>query len=203
MAANETFRATMIAEMPATHVAIVADWGYQDQTGGSVHLDMNQAAGDFQSFMQAALIAAMRSDVTIRKYRFACEASTHGHEGEVGYVENVNQDGSISQTSADLPNEICISIKRRTGYKGPKNRGRLFWGPVSHTQRVGLNGVDITNSDLNSLGDLLTQPLTTGTVALAPVILGNKGVTGGKVINTYSIALEFVHRKSRRTKLFN
>jgi len=203
MASNETFRGTIIAEMPATHVAIVADFGYQDQSGGNVHLDMGIAAGDFQTLVQGDWRAAMRDDVTIRTYRFACEASTHGHAGEVGFIENVNLDGAISQTAADLPNEICISIKRRTGFTGPRNRGRVFFGPVSHTYRNGLNGVVITDALLNALGALLTSNLSTQTVDLKPVILGANGVTTGHVCNTYSIALEFTHRKSRRTKLYN
>jgi len=203
MAAGENFRVSVIGEMPATHAAVIFDFGLQDQSGGSVHIDCAQAAGDFQTAVQAAILAVARNDYTIRRYRFACVHSSAGHLGEVGYVDDVNQDGTISMTSADLPNEICISMKRNTGHVGRRDRGRVFFGPVSHTFRVGLNGVDISNSSLQDFRDLGRTPLLTQTVLLKPVILASDGTSTNREIVNVSIGLEFVHRKSRRTRLFN
>ena len=201
MSNGECFRASVIAEAPATHTAFVYDFAYQDQTGGAVHIDTSLAAGDFQTLIQADLLAILPSNITIRKYRFACVSGPHIKE--VGTVDDVGQSGAISAGSGDLPFEQCISIKRTTGFAGGTHRGRIFFSPVAATFRLAQNGVNAGASDLETFRDLLKADLTTSGEALTPIILpGNPTTALRKPIIHVAIATTVVHRVSRRPRLF-
>lgn len=197
---GETFRATVIASLNAGTTAVVFDFGYMDQSGGATHLDTQTAAGDFQTLVQAALAAVLPSTLTFNRYRFACVGGTH--VGEIGYVEvDPPVNGGLAVVAGVLPNEICISLKRRTGYSTPHDRGRIFLGPVaSDLWSTSPNKPDRTFADLITARDLLALPLTTQAVELAPVILKADGTSEGRMITHVAIGEVYTHRKSRRPR---
>ncbi len=200
MALNETFRATIIMVGNAG-TAFVFDYGYQDQTIGSTHLDTGTAAGDFQSLVQASYAAALPDEVSFVKYRFACVGGTH--IGEIGYTVLTSPVTGDISPGAPLPAEICISMKRSTGYASRRDRGRVFFGPVDETLRSTVNPdeVDLTISALNTVRDLGKATLATQGVTLQPVLLAGDGSTTGHVIVNVEMAQVFVHHKSRRFKV--
>ncbi len=199
MALNETFRATVIAEVN-TGQAIVFDYGYQQQSAGSEHLDTGTAAGDFQTLVQATLAAALPTGLTFKKYRFACVGGTH--VGEIGFVV-VDPAVTGAQDSDPLPLEIALSMKRSTGHASRRDRGRVFFGPIVEDLR------DTGNSDkplagssqLSDVCNLGKADLTTGGVTLRPVLLSGDGTTTGHVITTVEVGDVFVHHKSRRLRV--
>jgi len=197
---GETFRATMICR-DTDNTAFVFDYGYAHQETSSVHIDCGTAAGAFQTLVQAKFAAAFPINMRITKYRFACVDGTS--KGEIGFVEVVPVvDGEV--TGEILPPEIAISMKRNTGHSSRRDRGRVFFGPVSASFRVGDNGdqVDTTVTELQDIMNLGKATLTVGGALLQPVILSGTGTyTGRKVVNV-AMAPVFVHHKSRRTRAF-
>jgi hypothetical protein len=199
MALNDTFRATIIAKMD-NGTAIVFDYGYQQQSAGSEHLDTGTAAGNFQTLVQATYLAALHTTVGITRYRFAC---VHGdHVGEIGFVE-VDPPQQGSGDGALLPQEIAISMKRSTGYSSRKDRGRVFFGPclAAYAPGTDFDLVDTTIAELQAVRDLGKATLTTGGVTLKPVLLAGDGTTNGHVITRVAMGPVFVHHKSRRLRV--
>lgn len=198
---NETFRGTVIGSTGSGVNAILFDFGFRDNTGGSVHIDTGTAAGDFQTLVQSVLAAVLPSTYTFVRYRFACVGGDH--VGEIGFVEvspPVNGDNSVFDYI--LPNEIAISLKRATGYSSRHDRGRVFLGPVgSYLASASSNKPDAANTDLIAAANLVKAVLTTGGVALTPVILSSAGTTNGRTIIHASIGQVYVHRRSRRPRV--
>lgn len=199
MAAGETFKASVIAQV-TDGTAIVMDFGYAD-TDGNVHIDTNQAAGDFQTLVQALLLAALPDDTTIKKYRFACVKGTH--KGEIGYVEGVNMAGEVSAVNRQ-PTEICISMKRSTGYASRRDRGRIFFGPVANvfTDNANVSKVAVTSNILTDALELLRANLVTQAAGLLPVILAADGsYIANHFVTRVSLGEVFTHHKSRRPRV--
>lgn len=197
MAEGETFKATVISTTNNGN-AIVFDWGYVDLSSGSGHIDTGIAAGDFQTLVQAKLLAALPEGVTIRKYRFACVGGTHN--GEIGYVETSGggYEGSVDNSNM-LPLEMAISMKRSTGYASRRDRGRIFFGPVASEFRSTENSDQtVITTELTNVLNLLKADLTTQSRTLRPVILASDGTYSGRIIIKVAQGLVFVHRKSRR-----
>jgi len=199
MAAGETFRATVVME-GNTGQAVVYDFGYAD-VSGSVHIDCGTAAGNFQTLVQAAILLVSVDTITPIRYRFACVGGTH--VGEVGFVEVTSGVTGALASSDMLPLEICISLKRNTGHSSRRDRGRVFFGPVSASLRDAGNSdkVDRTNTDLQALRDKLKATLTVGGATLQPVILAANGSYSGRTIVNVSIGEIFTHHKSRRLRV--
>jgi hypothetical protein len=201
MATGETFKATIIAQHN-DGTAIINDFGYVDLAGGSTHIDTGTAAGAFQTLVQATFVAAMVSDVSIYRYRFACVGGTH--KGEIGYTD---VSGGIpgAATNGYLPKEIAVSMKRQTGHASKKDRGRIFFGPVTIDYWLGpssdVDKIDAGNALLVAVANLLKATLTVSSIALQPVILSSAGTYSGNLINHVSIPSELVHRKSRRVRV--
>lgn len=198
MATGETFKATIIGEL-TDHTAIVFDFGYVDDASGSVHLDTGTAAGNFQTLVQAKFAAVLCSDFTFRRYRFACTLGVH--KGEIGYVEvDPAVNGALDPLDR-LPNEVCIAMKRMTGHASRRDRGRIFFGPLSKNFAVSADqNVPSTNGDLDQVRDLLKANLVTGGVTLKPVILSAAGTYSGRLVNRVAYNTIYVHRKSRRPR---
>lgn len=197
MAEGETFRATIIGEL-ADRTAVVFDFGYMDSSSGSGHIDTGTAAGDFQTLVQAKIVAALPLDYKVTRYRFACVGGLA--KGEVGYVD-VTPPVSGALTSGNrLPNEVAVSLKRNTGHAGRGDRGRVFFGPVSADIVSDVNEVDTTSPSLIAVRDLLKTNLTTSTRILRPVLLKPDGSSNGRLIVNVAIARVFVHRRTRRPR---
>jgi hypothetical protein len=201
MAVGETFKATIIAQHN-DGTAIINDFGYVDLAGSSAHIDTGTAAGAFQTLVQAVFVAAMVADVSIFRYRFACVGGTH--KGEIGFVD-VSGGIAGANTSGELPKEMCISMKRQTGYASKRDRGRIFFGPVALDYWAGPtiapDKVNAGVAEIVAVSNLLKANLTVSAVVLSPVILAGDGTYSGKVINRVSIPSELVHRKSRRVRV--
>jgi len=200
MATGETFRATIICSAQSTGTAFVFDFGFVDLSSGSAHLDTGTAAGNFQTMIQASLVALLPTDIFIRRYRFACVSGTH--IGEIGYVEVTSPvHGALDEEV--LPPEMCISLKRSTGHSSRRDRGRVFFGPCVASLRNGDAGdsVDTSNTALGVLADKLKTDVVTAGTTLKPVILSAAGGYSGRVINQVGIGPVFVHHKSRRTRV--
>lgn len=199
MAANETFRASVIME-GNLGTAVVYDFGYVDNSGGGTHIDTGTAAGDFQTLVQATLVAALPTHITFKKYRFACVGGTH--LGEIGYVDVPPDTVTGSDESDVLPMEICISLKRATGYASRRDRGRVFFGPCIRGFQSADNVDKVVPSPyLEAVRDLLKANLVTQTVTLKPVILAGNGTYNGRLITKVAIGEVFTHRKSRRWRV--
>lgn len=200
MAEGETFKASAILQ-GSLGTAVVFDFGYVDLDSGTGHIDTNLAAGDFQTLVQSKMAAVLPEGVTFKRYRFACVGST-SHKGEVGYVE---VDPPVTGTLGNegvLPMEMCISLKRSTGYSSRRDRGRVFFGPVCIDFRDP-NNVDFVapTNNLNLVRDLLKTNLVTNTRTLRPVILAADGTYSGRTISRVAIGQTFVHRKTRRFRV--
>jgi len=200
MAEGEHFKATIICQTNL-ETAIVFDFGYADVTAGAGHVDTGIAAGDFQTLVQAKLAALLPTPVAIMKYRFACVLGTH--IGEIGFVEGDPIIVGLNEPDYILPSEVCISVKRNTGYASRRDRGRVFFGPVGSNLRDPDNTdkVKTTDADLVNFRNLLKTNLVTQTRTLEPVILAADGTHSGHKIVNVAIAEVFVHRKSRRLRV--
>lgn len=198
MAAGECFKASIICEGD-DGTAYVFDYGFAD-TDGQVHIDTGIAAGNFQTLVQNYYVAALPTDVTIKKYRFACVNGAH--KGEIGFVNDVNVAGEASAVNR-YPNEIAISMRRSTGYASRRDRGRVFFGPVSAIwgNNANVNKVDLTAPALQDLRDLGKATLATQGAGLFPVILAANGTYNGRIIVRVDIAEVFVHHKTRRPRV--
>lgn len=197
MAANEVFKATVIGVL--THgTAVIFDYGYQDQTGGSLHFDMGTAAGDFQTMVQATLAAALPVSFTFKRYRFACVSGAH--VGEIGYVDVTSPVIGTLTVGVELPAEVCISLKRGTGFASRKDRGRVFLGPVMSGLQSTSNPDQVVDigTILAVAANLGTQGLNTQTANLTPVLVDSTGETTGRRLINASFGSVFVQRKSRR-----
>lgn len=197
---GETFRATIQGEIDDGS-AVVFDFGYFDSTSGSGHVDTGTAAGDFQTKVQARIVAALPDTYTVRRYRFACVGGTS--KGEIGFVDvSPPVAGALSTVTAPMPNEICISIKRATGYASRGDRGRIFFGPVADdiVAGNGPNKYDMTNTALLSVRDLLKEDFLTQGRTLRPVLLRPNGTCNGHLINRVGLNPIFAHRRTRRPR---
>lgn len=199
MALNETFKASVIGQLQGSLTAVVFDYGYVDLNAGSTHRDTGTWAGVFQTMWQAVALAALTDDLVIKRYRFACVAGIH--VGEIGYVDNVNVTGGLTAVNR-MPNEVCVSLKRSTGYASRRDRGRVFWGPVATTlvDNSDVNLADVGSALLQAARDLGSTPITTGGASLTPVILAANGTYSGRVIVNTGIGDVLCHRKSRRPR---
>lgn len=199
MAAGETFKATIIGELD-DGTAIVNDYGYVDDSSGTVHIDCGTAAGAFQTLIQAAYVAALPNNWHTVRYRFACVGGTH--KGELGFVEDSTTVGAL-ETDDQLPAEMCISLKRNTGHSSRRDRGRIFFGPVASFFVSGSTPWDkpIPGPLLTAVMNLGKATLTVSSVALHPVILAANGSYSGRIIVNVGIGETYVHRKSRRLRV--
>ena len=198
MANGDLYRASIIS-MNLSGTAFVMDFGYVDQTS-SVHVDMGIAAGNFETLVQAALLAILPDSVAVLRYRFACVGGPN--VGDVGFVEaSPGTVGLISGVDV-FPGEICISMKRNTGHVERTDRGRVFFGPVCETFRLTgtTDTVDTANTDLVTFSNLLKSNLTVSTATLKPAIVSSAGGYSGNVVINTSIGRIFTHRRSRRLR---
>lgn len=201
MAEGETFRFSMIGQGNAG-TAIVFDFGFVDLTSGTGHVDTGIAAGDFQTLVQAKIVACLPTEYTVKRYRCACVGGTH--KGEIGYVEVDPPVAGGVDGDYILPAEMAISLKRSTGYSSRKDRGRVFFGPVCsqfHDAATNIDFVVQDDANLNAVRDLLKTNLTTQTRVLHPVILAADGTYSGRTVCNVSIGQVFVHRKTRRFRV--
>lgn len=195
MAANENFKVSILC-VDVGGQSFVFDYGFHDDSGGAVHIDTNQLASDFQTAHEAAWRACLHQDVQIARYRAACVLGAH--KGEVGYIDTAP--GVAGTYEGDLlPREICMAFRRSTGYASRRDRGRIFFGPLTKDRQTNANpdicapqAVDFT------LCDTLKANLLTQTVTLKPVILAADGTYSGHLVNKVAIASIFCHRKTRR-----
>lgn len=199
MATGENFKASVIGELD-DGTAIVFDFGYTDNVSGSVHLDTATAAGNFQTLVQAVMANALPDDFHFRRYRFACVAGTH--VGEVGYVEVAGDVPGAMSAVNRYPNELAVAVKRNTGYSSRRDRGRIFFGPVSTglADNANVNKVIPDGANITAVANLLKANLTTGGVVLKPVILSSAGTYSGHVVINVGVAAVLVHHKSRRPR---
>lgn len=195
---GEIFKASVIGELD-DGTAIVNDFGFFDSTSGSGHIDTGTAAGDFQTFIQAAMVAMLPDIYTFKRYRFAC---VNGPSiGEVGYVEvSPPVTGGASSTNR-MPNEICICVKRSTGHAGRGDRGRIFLGPVAEAYVSDANHPDYAASDLLTLANKLKANLTTQSRVLKPVLIKPDGTSNGRPILQVNVNRVFCHRRTRRPRV--
>lgn len=197
---GELFRASIVMLHIPSGTAFVNDFSYADKSSGSTHIDTNVAAGDFQTLVQAKFQAALPESMNFVKYRFACVAG--GHAGEVGEVVLTDTQNGELTGGTTLPNEVCISLKRSTGYATRRDRGRIFFGPV-HSDLYGAsrNSPDLESGQLQDVMNLLKTNLVTQTRTLKPIILSSTNTTNGHDIVRASIGHLYTHRKSRRPRL--
>lgn len=199
MATGDNYKATIIAR-DNYGTSFVYDFGYATDGVSSIHVDCGTAAGDFQTLVQAKWAACLPNGIFLFRYRFACVRGPH--VGEIGYVvANPPVEGS-KDNGYRLPNEICISLKRNTGYNTMRDRGRIFFGPVSQDYRDPTNYDKVQDdSALRDVRDLLKATLTTQTEVLKPVILNKDGEFTGRYVIHAEIASVFTHRRSRRFRI--
>lgn len=193
---GETFKATMIGVMQ-NGTAVVFDFGYADVIS-SAHIDMGTAAGDFQTLVQAKMLAVLPSTYSVVRYRFACVGGSH--VGEVGYV--VAGTGHVGLRSADtLPQEVAISLKRSTGHASRRDRGRIFLGPVDISFYDSLRADEVQiDTPLTVARDLLKSTVTAMGISLIPAIIASNGTYSGNRVTQVDIGQIFVQRKSRRLR---
>lgn len=199
MATYQTFKASVIGFLTAG-TRIVFDYGFYDDSGSSPHIDTGTAAGDFQTLVQATLAAALPTEFTFDKYRFACTFGTF--MGEIGYVVVDPPVAGTLTGGSILPAEIAISMKRNTGLASRSDRGRVFFGPVHSNYQNTTNG-DLVEPDatLTAVADLGKATLTTGSTVLKPGLIKSDGSSLlHQIINT-SFGPVFTHRKSRRFRI--
>ncbi len=198
MAVNETFRASIIGQLTPSGTAIVFDFGYRDPSG-SAHVDCGTAAGNFQTLMQSTFANALPSAFIFVRYRFACVSGAH--DGEIGYTDVIPPvTGALGPEM--LPPEIAISMKRNTGHASRRDRGRIFFGPVSPDYRQAPDNdlVLASATELINVSNKLKADLVTGATTLKPVILAADGSYSGNDVIQVAIGPIFVHHKSRRTR---
>lgn len=199
MALNETFKASVIGQL-ADGTAVVFDYGYVDLNPGIEHVDTGTMAGNFQTLVQDKMAQVLPVQFTFKRYRFACVGGTHA--GEVGYVE-VDPPVVGELLGVDnLPNEICIGLKRSTGHTSRRDRGRIFFGPVDSTLVDDDNrNIPEPNSALNDVRDTLKLNLAAGGYELRPAIIAANGTYSGRTIIHVGYSPTFLHRKSRRPRI--
>lgn len=198
MATGETFKASVIGQLD-DGTAVVFDFGYLDNVSGSVHLDTGTAAGDFQTLVQTTMADALPTDFSFKRYRFACVSGAHN--GEIGYVEVV---GSVKGTVSAVnraANELCVTLKRSTGYSSKSDRGRIFFGPIPTGAMDNANVNKIVPAFYADTAELLRSNLTSGGVVLKPVILNAAGGYSGRIIVNVGVGEVMVHQKRRRPRI--
>lgn len=193
---HDVFKFTFNSNVQET--AIVNDFFYVDNNASSPRLDTTAAASDFFSALSALMVPATSTVQFCNSVR--CEVLAGPNAGDVGVFNAITPPaGDIAGDV--LPSEVAISIFRNCGRKGPKNRGRIFFGAVTQ-DKVSTDGngeVTTTDATLTPIRDFLKAVFTTATVNLDPVICNHLGVIAGPVINI-GINPVVVHRKSRRIR---
>lgn len=197
MATGETFKASVIGELDDS-TAVVFDFGFVDLAGGSVHIDTALAAGNFQTLVQDTMAACLPDDYTFKRYRFACVGGAH--VGEIGYTEvDPAVHGSVSAVNR-MPNELCVSLKRNTGYATRRDRGRIFFGPIPTGLVDNANINKIVPAGYSDVAQLLKTNLVVSGITLKPIILSSAGTYSGRVVSQVGIADVMVHRRTRRPR---
>lgn len=198
MASLETFRASVYGILDVG-TAVVFDYSYVDNTGGSTHIDTGVAAGNFQTLVQTTMAAALPAGFTFTKYRFACVTGTHN--GEIGFVD-VSPPVTGAMSDEMLPPEICISLQRNTGHSSRHDRGRVFFGPVHPDYQDPSDHPDKVQIDANltAVANLGKAVLTTSGVDLTPCLLSSAGEWNNNAIINVKINPIFCHRRTRRLR---
>lgn len=198
MANGDIIRCSLQGQQNAT--VTVNTWHYVDRSGGSTLFDAPTGAQNFWTFMGGFLLACLTSDWVFTGARFAVVAGPS--VGRVGYYYLAAQYGGITPTNP-APPEICISLKRQTGYAARSQRGRLFLGPVDSSLLSNMEQgvVDQTNASLIALANAMRATFTTDGVGLTPVLVGPKPTftPTAAAVNYVFIAPGTVHRKTRRS----
>lgn len=199
MATGETFKCSVIGELDDL-TAVVFDFGYV-QLGGSAndHIDTGTGAGAFQTLVEATMAAALPDDFNFVKYRFACVGGAH--LGEIGHSFPANPlEGDLVSANRS-PNELCASLKRSTGYASRRDRGRVFFGPLSTAvhDNGNVNKVDVAGP-LLAVANKLKSNLAVAGITLSPVILAADGTYSGRIVINTSVAAVMVHRRTRRPR---
>lgn len=198
MANGDVIRCSIQGYDSGANSTTVNTWHYVDRSGGSHSFDASTGASDFWSFMGGFLCACLGTTWTANAVRFAIGAGPGiGKVGE--FFPTTSNTGGNSFTDA-CPPEICISLKRWTGYASRSNRGRLFIGPTDAMFFIGIQygAVDTTNASLIALSNAMKATFTTGTVGCTPVLVNKLWVPTAAPISYNAIAEQSVHRKTRR-----
>lgn len=198
MAGGDNFKLSIISQFNPSVTQIVADYGYTDNSGGSLHLDTGDIITSFRTMVETKYRAVLPDCVFIHQYRCQCVASTHGFKGEIGYYD-LNPTVAGTNGSETLPPEMAISIRRKTGWASRRDRGRLFLGPVT-TSYFSSATPDVVQVDatLLTFAGTVSESITVSGVVLSPVILSANGTYSGHLIIANSVPNGWVHRKSRR-----
>lgn len=179
----------------------VNTWHYKDESGGATVWYPPTCLSDFNAFCYGTLQNCLRTDWNGTAIRFACIAGPNA--GMVGYDDINGTTGVIVPTGTEgVPPEICISIKRSTGFASRHDRGRLFLGPVDPSLLTSptLGIVDQTNASLIALTGIGYAIFTTMGVGLTPVLVNKTTLVASRQLIQGAIAEGTVHRRKRRSR---
>jgi hypothetical protein len=194
MATGDVLRMSITGFFNGTE--IVNTWHYKDVSGGSTEFFMATTCADFYTQFWTQLQNCLTTDYILYSIRGAVVAGPG--LGRVFTQIYSGITGGNAPSVAQVP-EICISIKRSTGYASRANRGRLFLGPVDNIFLTDpeKGEVDTTNSFLLLLAGTTTAIFTTQTVGLVPCLVSKLFVPSAQLLYS-GIAPGTVHRRKRR-----
>jgi hypothetical protein len=99
--------------------------------------------------------------------------------------------------------DVAISVKRSTGLKGPKNRGRIFVAPFDPSLLADqeLGKVVPNNADLHAMATFISTPsVMAGGINWTPVLFQHGVGVNPNAIIRGAYGLTTVNRKSRRLR---
>lgn len=124
--------------------------------------------------------------------------------GDLEYVSATNAAGTLASASAQMPQNCCVLIQKRTGTPGRRGRGRMYWPGLVESEVDGVGTIlASTVTRLTTMLNSWKATITASPQLGQPVLLHQEGITptpGPSTITQFSISPVLATQRRRLRK---